>query len=236
MSNHCKNFYIHIPFCHERCHFCKFAMTHRYTDLAKKQYLSALIAEIQASEEPKNKASTIYFGGGTPSVLTKEEIKMILDCFERDENTETSFECNPEDISESYLQDLRELGINRISVGIQSLRDDILQKIGRTHTNKDDIVRGLTLVKKYFSNFSIDLIIGLPLMQPRDIMHDVELLTQIFDLPHISVYMLESGVYPKAWETVSPDTKVISDEYIHMSQTLENLGYEHYEVSNWAKP
>lgn len=160
------SFYIHIPFCHERCHFCKFAMTHRYTDLAKKQYLAALIAEIQVSEESKNKASTIYFGGGTPSVLMKEEIKMILDCFERDEKTEISFECNPEDISESYLLSLKELRINRLSVGIQSLRDDILHKIGRTHTNKDDIVRGLTLVKKHFSNFSIDLIIGLPLMQP----------------------------------------------------------------------
>ena len=141
-------------------------MTHRYTDLAKKQYIAALIAEIQASEESKNKASTIYFGGGTPSVLMKEEIKIILDCLERDEETEISFECNPEDISESYLQDLRKLGINRISVGIQSLRDDILQKIGRTNTNKDDIVRRLIFVKKYFPNFSIDLIIGLPLMQP----------------------------------------------------------------------
>lgn len=141
-------------------------MTHRYTDLAKKQYIAALIAEIQASEESKNKASTIYFGGGTPSVLMKEEIKMILDCFERDEETEISFECNPEDISESYLQDLRELGINRISVGIQSLRDDILQKIGRTRTSKDNIVLGLELVKKYFSNFSTDLIVGLPIMQP----------------------------------------------------------------------
>ena len=236
MSSIIKNFYIHIPFCHERCHFCKFAMTHRYTDLAKKQYLAALIAEIQVSEESKNKASTIYFGGGTPSVLMKEEIKMILDCFERDEKTEISFECNPEDISESYLLSLKELRINRLSVGIQSLRDDILHKIGRTHTNKDDIVRGLTLVKKHFSNFSIDLIIGLPLMQPWDVMDDAEFLTTMFDLTHISIYMLESGVYPKTWETISPDVQTISDEYIQISQTLENLGYEHYEVSNWAKP
>ncbi len=141
-------------------------MTHRYTDLAKKQYIAALITEIQASEESKNKASTIYFGGGTPSVLTEEEIRVILDCFKRDENTEISFECNPEDISESYLLSLKELGINRLSVGIQSLRDDILQKIGRTRTNKENICRGLELVKQYFPNFSIDLIIGLPLMQP----------------------------------------------------------------------
>ena len=166
MSNVLKNFYIHIPFCHERCHFCKFAMTHRYTDLAKKQYIATLIAEIQASQESNNKASTIYFGGGTPSVLTEKEIEVILDCFERDEKTEISFECNPEDISESYLQSLKALGINRLSIGIQSLRDDILQKIGRTRTNQENIIHGLHLVKKYFQNFSIDLIIGLPLMQP----------------------------------------------------------------------
>ena len=230
------SFYIHIPFCHERCHFCKFAMTHRYTDLAKKQYIAALIAEIQVSEESKNKASTIYFGGGTPSVLTKEEIRVILDCFERDKNTEISFECNPEDISESYLLSLKELGINRLSIGIQSLRDDILQKIGRTRTNKENICRGLELVKRYFPNFSIDLIIALPLMQPWDVTHDIELLTTTFDLPHISVYMLESGVYPKAWDTISPDVQTISDEYVHVSQILENLGYEHYEISNWARP
>ena len=128
------NFYIHIPFCRQKCPYCKFALTPIFDEAKKRRYIAHLKHEIQGYFEISRSRNidTIYFWWGTPSVLTLEEVADILSCFEKGETTEISFECNPEDITSEYVNGLFQLGITRLSIGIQSLNDDTLKAIHRS--------------------------------------------------------------------------------------------------------
>lgn len=142
------NVYIHIPFCRQKCSYCKFALTPVFSDYKKKKYLHFLEKEISEKLQEKNiqNVETIYFGGGTPSILEISEIEKILKIFPEGEK-EISFECNPEDVSENFLKNLFSLGINRISIGIQSLNDDTLKIVERKPS--ESIFQALENLKKF---------------------------------------------------------------------------------------
>ena len=156
--------YIHIPFCKQACHYCDF---HFSTSLKKKKELvEALVTELDLrKEENKGAVETIYFGGGTPSLLTAEEINFILnavyDNYPVSENPEITLEANPDDLDAEVLQELANSNINRLSIGIQSFFEEDLQLMNRAH-NATEALQSIQLAKKYFDNISIDLIYGIP--------------------------------------------------------------------------
>ena len=151
--------YIHIPFCEKKCHYCSFCS---FSILSyKEKYLNALIEEIKFHYRNET-LDTLYIGGGTPSLLNENEIEKILNCFNINKKTEITIEANPNSINFKKLKNCKNLGINRISIGVQSFDDKILKKIGRLH-NKKDIYNAIKWINKAdIENFNIDLMYGLP--------------------------------------------------------------------------
>ncbi len=225
--------YIHIPFCKSKCRYCSFVSFPKIE--LKEQYLSTLKKEIQHyyNGEPLN---TIYFGGGTPSLLTTDEFKNLLALFNFNNNTEITVELNPETLTQEYLHDLKSIGINRISLGCQTFDNNILKLTGRRHTSEqvDDAV---TYAKNAgFDNISLDFIYGLPAqttdMFVKDLKHAISL-----GIQHISLYGLkiDDGCYfyentPKNL----PDEDLQADMYLKAIETLKD--FEHYEISNFGIP
>ncbi len=238
--------YIHIPFCRQKCPYCKFALTPIFDNAKKRRCLAHLENEIweyfAASPESDKSINTIYFGGGTPSVLTLEEVRSILDCFiERNEDTEISFESNPEDITTEYVGWLFGLWINRISLGIQSLNDETLRAIHRS--DKKTIFSALESIWSCMTNHTswisvnVDFILGLPYSKPWEALSNIrELYARFPFITHTSVYMLEDGLYPKEWKDYSIDVWALEAEYGETCTYFDSLGWHHYEISNWAKP
>ncbi len=167
-------FYIHIPFCRQKCLYCKFALTPKLNELKIRTYIDALKAEIEGffAENPDVSIESIYFGGGTPSVLSAHQFGEILSVFDSQrpvsfketglKNIEITLEANPEDISDAYLEELSRLGINRLSLGIQTLNNEALRMVGRADSS-ESIFRALESISQSpIKNISIDLIAGLP--------------------------------------------------------------------------
>ncbi len=244
------NIYIHIPFCNQKCSYCKFALTPIFDDFKKKKYLHFLEKEIITSLEkyPNEIINTIYFGGGTPSILSPEEIENILKIFPKWKK-EISFEANPEDISEKYLEKIISLGINRISIGIQSLNNQTLEAVERK--NSESIFSALESIKNFevwkvwksilrkLDNFSIniDLILGLPFVKKWEILENIKFLHKQYPfITHTSVYILEKWKYPQNWQKNSISDAEIYEDYIEICKYFEWKNWNHYEVSNWAKP
>jgi oxygen-independent coproporphyrinogen III oxidase len=238
--------YIHIPFCATRCHYCNFATGGYESDLARR-YVAALSKEIE--DAPSNPAmssvDTLYFGGGTPTTLSIEQISGLVEgCrkkFDIDPGAEITIEANPGSITADYLEKLRALGINRVSFGVQSFDDLELQMIGRTHSAQDarDAVRIARAAG--FANVSIDLIAGLP-EQKMETWRDN--LDQACSLApdHLSVYLLE--LYRDApllhrierGELRAIDEELTVEMYFALMDEAERFGFVHYEISNWARP
>ena len=157
--------YLHIPFCRQACHYCNF---HFSTSLKQKnEFVEALLKEIQLQKNylPSEPVNTIYFGGGTPSLLTNEELSTILDALRRQfqvaANAEITLEANPDDISEQKLQEWKQVGVNRLSIGVQSFFEEDLRWMNRAHTAQQAI-DNLKLARQYFDNMTMDLIYGGP--------------------------------------------------------------------------
>lgn len=236
--------YIHIPFCKQACHYCDF---HFSTAMGKKEAMvSALQKELVLRKNEFNDAvvETIYFGGGTPSVLTMDELQSIIDTvqsnYEVTDTSEITLEANPDDLSLVKIKALAESPVNRLSIGIQSFFEEDLKLMNRAHDAfeaEDCILHA----KKYFDNISIDLIYGIPDMSNARWKQNIEKALS-FDIPHISSYAL----------TVEPNTalanfikkgivKNVEDEiaqaHFHiLSETMEAAGFESYEISNFGKP
>ena len=236
--------YLHIPFCSKRCHYCDFfsvAGTARKAELVE-----AMEKEIRdRSSYLDEPIETIYFGGGTPSILACREIAMLLEAI-YDEYTmaafpEITFEANPDDITSVFLSELKQLGINRLSLGLQSLYDEHLQLMNRRHDSAQSFMAMELALETGFENFSVDLMYGFPNLSLK--MWEQEL-KEIFlyPVPHISAYHL----------TIEPKTvfdKWLQKEKIQMPNEEEsfaqfkllrsmchNNGLDHYEISNFAKP
>ena len=235
--------YIHIPFCKQACHYCDF---HFSTSLKKKSELvNALCKEmILRKEEIPGPLQTIYFGGGTPSLLDAEDLQQIFKTidshFEATEAPEITLEANPDDLTEAKLKMLAESRINRLSIGVQSFFEEDLKLMNRAHNASEALVC-LQLAKQYFDNISIDLIYGMPDMSDARWQENLDQAIAL-DIPHISSYALtvepntalqkfiEKGV-------VKPvDDAVAQKHFEILLAHMEKAGFENYEFSNFGKP
>lgn len=239
--------YIHIPFCRQACHYCNF---HFSTSLRyKNEFLAALLKEMElfsAAEGSNNTESieTIYFGGGTPSLLFPDEIQKIIDQvnkqFTVDPDAEITLEANPDDITREKLEGWKQAGVNRLSLGIQSFFEEDLQWMNRAH-NAKQAIDNLQLALTYFPNITIDLIYGTPDLSNEKWKQNVEKVIAL-NIPHLSCYALT--VEPKTpldkmirlHQSPGVDTDKQSEQFLLLMQWLETAGYEHYEISNFAKP
>lgn len=228
-----ENAYIHIPFCRQKCKYCSFIS---YPDIQyKEQYLQVLSKEIKNSY--KNELlKTLYFGGGTPSLLTAKEFGSLIQLFETDNNTEITAELNPENLSLEYLCELKNTGINRISIGCQTFRDDILKNIGRKHTSQQ-VINVVNMAKKAgFNNISLDFIYGLPEQTTKDFEDDLLKATEL-GIQHISLYGLkidEGCYFKKHYPKNLPDDDIQAEMYLKAIEILVQNNFEHYEISNFA--
>jgi oxygen-independent coproporphyrinogen-3 oxidase len=241
--------YIHIPFCKQACNYCNF---HFSTSLQlKDELIAAMIKEIHLVTEKANHSSekelceTIYFGGGTPSLLSIKELNNILASlfskFEIAKDAEITLEANPDDITTEKLQLWKKVGINRLSVGVQSFLDQELVWMNRAHSSADSL-RCIDEIKNAgFSDYSIDLIYGSPLLNNQDWLNTIETVINK-NIPHISCYALT--VEPKTAlhkmiaqnKKESVDAEKQAEQFVLLMNQMEQAGYEHYEISNFSKP
>ncbi|WP_297098756.1 radical SAM family heme chaperone HemW [uncultured Draconibacterium sp.] len=236
--------YIHIPFCRQKCYYCDFYKT--VNTSLQHDFISALKNEAKVRKNYLNDETveTIYFGGGTPSVLTAPEIAEILavlnDEFKVNPDAEITFEANPDDLSNDYLKTLKKEGINRLSIGIQAFQNRHLEKMNRRHNAAQAIEAIENAAKEGFSNLSADLIYGLPELTPKEW---EESLNQMFKLPvkHLSAYHLtyHEGTAFYTWLKKGTLKELKEAESVAQFNTLVDLsianGFEHYEISNLAK-
>lgn len=229
-----KNAYIHIPFCKSKCNYCSF--TSFVDSLNIEKYLFCLKNEIKHFYE-NEKLNTLYFGGGTPSLLNINQIKELLNLFDFEDNAEITVELNPNDVDENYLDNLLNIGINRLSFGVQTFDDEILKIIGRRHTS-NEAINIVNLSKKAgFDNVSIDLIYGLPNQTIDYFKKDLEMAVSL-PITHLSFYGLKIEEGCKFYNNMPknlPDLDIQADMYEFLCEFLENCGYEHYEISNFSK-
>ncbi len=235
--------YIHIPFCKQACHYCDF---HFSTSMKKKNELvDALCKELLLRKgEISGEIETIYFGGGTPSLLTSEELQQIFDTvfsnFKVTEDPEITLEANPDDLSEEKLKMLATSPVNRLSIGVQSFFEEDLKMMNRAH-NENEALKSIQLARNYFDNISIDLIYGIPGMSNERWLQNLNTALEL-GVPHISSYALT--VEPKTAlkkliekGKISPvDEDAAKAHYELMIEVLENAGFENYEFSNFGKP
>jgi len=235
--------YIHIPFCKQACHYCDF---HFSTSMKKKDEMVLAIAkeiQIRKSEFENEVVETIYFGGGTPSRLQIADLKLLMDSIYENytvsENPEITLEANPDDLSEEYLIALSKIGINRLSIGIQSFFEDDLKMMNRAH-NSAEAKKCLEFATKYFDNISLDLIYGIPGMSNEMWKQNIETALN-FGIPHISSYALT--VEPKTalnkliqtGKIAKPNDEIAQEHFSILVEMLEANGFIHYELSNFGK-
>lgn len=241
--------YVHIPFCKRKCNYCDFVSCTRID--MQDTYIEAILKEIEyyrnkITEEGRNnfKITTIYFGGGTPSIIDERYIVQILNSiktnFMVDINAEITIEVNPGTVTREKIQTYKKAGINRISIGLQSTDNEILENLGRIH-NFDEFIETYRIVRETgFENVNIDLMLGLPNQEPDILIKSIEKVISL-DPEHVSIYslILEEGT--KYEEMVKEGIlKLPSDEkeremYWKTKKYLESEGYKHYEISNFAK-
>ncbi len=234
--------YIHIPFCYKKCPYCGFVSFEKKFHLLDK-YLNALKRQIRSFEEKDNyRVKTVYFGGGTPTVLKSQQIESILDEIAKHfllDLSEITIEAIPNDIKKEFLSDLKLLGFNRLSLGIQSLRDEKLKRLGRIHDSKLAIKAVETAYSSGFDNISVDLIYGiddsLSLFEQE--------LNRIFELPikHVSAYILTVventpffNLERKGKLALNSDNEIV-ELYKLLCEKLEWQGFLQYEISNFSK-
>jgi oxygen-independent coproporphyrinogen-3 oxidase len=228
--------YVHIPFCVRKCNYCAFN-SKVSTDEEISNYVDALISEIKSNPYfLTSNPYSLYFGGGTPTILKIEQLEKIISQFKFDDAAEITIEANPGTVDENYLRNLRELGFNRLSLGVQSFNNELLKVLGRIHT-KNAAISTIQLAKKYFDNVSIDLMYGLPTQSLIDVENDLEFaLAQ--DVQHISIYGLEIEDGTKFGEMYAAGKLNLPDDdamYDLIVATLPRFGFRRYEISNFAK-
>ena len=216
-----KSAYIHIPFCIQKCKYCSFVSYIQKDNI--EEYLNALIKEIENSYKGEA-LDTVYFGGGTPSILKAEFVETILNHLKFNDNTEITFELNPDDADLEYLKFLRKIGINRLSMGAQTFDNKILKSIGRRH-NSEETIKAVDYAKQAgFSNISLDLIYGLPAQTDDILKNDLDIITSL-DIQHISTYGLkieEPSYFYKYLPKELPDDDMQADMYIFINKYFYN--------------
>lgn len=237
--------YLHIPFCKQACHYCDF---HFSTSLANKApFVDALLKEIELTREylSGDTIKTIYFGGGTPSLLTGDELKRILDklyqTYDVVSDSEITLEANPDDLNMQKIIELKSSPVNRLSIGIQSFRDQDLKMMNRAHNAQEADYSVKAAQDKGFENITIDLIYSIPqlsLMDWKENLHKAFAL----QVQHISAYSLTFepktvfGTYEKRGLMKPVEQELSSEQFLTMLQEMRANGFEQYEVSNFCKP
>jgi len=247
------SFYVHVPYCVKRCGYCDF---NTYTpgelnspDLKgiTTSYIDSALKEVELASEKLGKiqVATIFFGGGTPSLLPAQEVSRVISkisaLFEIQPNAEITLEANPDTITESFLDSIRESGVNRISIGMQSAVPHVLNTLDRTH-NPDNVVESCELVRKLgFEHLSVDLIYGIPGESLQDWQRSFEAALQL-PIDHISAYALivETGTklaaQIKRGELFMPPDDETAEKYLQFDAAATRRGFNWYELSNWAIP
>lgn len=232
-----KSVYIHIPFCESICSYCDFCKVLYHKSWIKK-YLTCLQKEIQKRYKGEL-IKTLYIGGGTPSALDMEDLRTLLEIlcvFKKDDNLEFSFECNIENITKEKLWLLKEYGVNRLSVGVQTIHESYLNFLNRHHTS--DMVRSKIHEMKEigFSNINIDLMYAFPKESVKEVLEDVDFFLSL-DVPHVSTYSLiiEPHTILGIQKIHNIDSDTDAKMYEVIKERLTEAGYIHYETSNFAK-
>ena len=238
--------YIHVPFCKTKCPYCDFN-TYQGIEGQMGSFLEAVTAELRmwAITLSHPRVRTIFFGGGTPSYLPDGDIAAILDAaysaFSVDPQAEITIEANPGDLDDTACRGLLRQGVNRLSIGVQSLDNALLQLLGRRHSADGAISAFRTARGAGFDNINLDLMYGLPNQSPAQW---ADTITRLADLSpeHISLYALtlEEGTPMRVWadqgKIPEPDPDLAADMYDRARRVLAESGYHHYEISNWTKP
>ena len=230
--------YIHIPFCLKKCAYCDFVSYENVPCELKEKYVSAVISQMQKFKGEK--VDTIYFGGGTPTTLKASQIKRLLDAafdvFEVEKDAEITIECNPKTADREYFKKLKNYGINRLSIGVQSLNDDELSYLGRVHTAQEAKDCISDAFEAGFDNFSVDVMFGLKCQTLKSIKETLDGLLA-FNPTHISCYSLiiseGTPFYEKGVEPIDEDLERKMQWFI--VDYLKEKGYLRYEISNFAK-
>jgi len=228
--------YIHVPFCLRKCSYCSFFSVD-FTKEAINQFVKYLIKEIILFKQKYHvKPKTIYFGGGTPSLLTTKQINLIISQFDISKVEEITLECNPVNVNVEFAKELTSTPINRISLGAQSFLDKELKTLGRLHKS-DGIRNAYKILRAHrYKNISLDLIYGLPDQTKEDVKFSLDEIIKL-DPEHISTYCLslENDVPLFSKIDQIPNDEEVTDFYYLIRNKLISAGYEHYEISNFAK-
>lgn len=235
MNNAGLGLYIHLPFCRSKCVYCDFVSFARRSDSEVEEYVEYLLKEIELYREVLSTGvSTLYIGGGTPSLLPLKFLDRIFKALERylGNVSEMTIEVNPDSFSSEMASHYRELGINRLSMGLQSADDTVLKKSGRLY-DFETFLRKYDLAKRFFDNVNVDFIIGLPGESWYTIEANIVFISD-FKPDHVSVYMLETHEEAPHHQVLKkPDDQTFM-RYEELIKFLKSAGYERYEISNFA--
>lgn len=235
--------YIHIPYCKKKCHYCNFfsLATSKYRDV----FVDALLKEIhQRKTEINQSITSIYFGGGTPSLLSRKELDDIFNQIYKDyqieKNIEITLEANPDDLSQAYVKELQNTNVNRLSIGIQSFNDRDLESVNRAHSGKEAYESVLRAKEAGFTNLSLDLIYGIPSSDLHIWENNLKKIKEL-DADHLSAYSLTQepqtayDVLVKKGKAQAPDDEKAILQYELLQKFLPELKMEQYEISNYAR-
>lgn len=242
-----KALYIHIPFCVQRCNYCDFCTNARdFNSPEIDEYIEKIIYKVRqvAKDGELSDIETIYIGGGTPSYIGNKRLSSLLYAISMSINLEKvkefTIEANPESVDDNLIKDIWALGVNRLSMGVQSFDDDLLLMLGRAHNSKTAL-DSISVIKSRFDNFSIDLICGIPGQSKQTFKESLQKAIDL-KIPHISIYPLsiEPNTVMYKWMAQKRIDDIDDDKQAeHMllaQQMLTEAGYEHYEVASYAKP
>lgn len=233
--------YVHIPFCRKKCNYCAF-----YSKVGGaaeiENYIDALTEELSLKTD-HSPLKTIYFGGGTPSILEISQLEKIFSAIEKifrvEKNAEITIEINPGTVDKNFLRDLKKIGFNRLSIGVQSFNDKFLKILGRIH-DAETAFETVRTAEKIFDNISVDLMYGLPEQTLENLREDLKKISEL-NLQHISIYGLEVERGTKFSELAEknilklPSEEICAEMYDYINYKLPALGFERYEISNFAK-
>lgn len=238
--------YLHVPFCMKKCGYCDF-LSWKGTEEEQETYVQGLLKEIESYREFAKgyKVSTVFLGGGTPSILSGEQIERILgavsDVFMMDKHAEITLEMNPGTVTEEKLRSYKKAGINRLSIGLQSVKNENLKLLGRIHTYEEFLQSYELARQEGFKNISVDLISSLPGQTLESWKEELQEIVRL-NPEHVSVYQLILEEGTPFYETYAdhpellPDEEVSREIYLSTGRILSEAGYEQYEISNYAKP
>lgn len=238
--------YLHVPFCMKKCGYCDF-LSWKGTEEEQETYVQGLLKEIESYREFAKgyKVSTVFLGGGTPSILSGEQIERILgavsDVFMMDKHAEITLEMNPGTVTEEKLRSYKKAGINRLSIGLQSVKNENLKLLGRIHIYEEFLQSYELARQEGFKNISVDLISSLPGQTLESWKEELQEIVRL-NPEHVSVYQLILEEGTPFYETYAdhpellPDEEVSREIYLSTGRILSEAGYEQYEISNYAKP